>query len=140
MQQTVTSTEPLKNDPLRITITKKDSTSGSNAGATSLAGAEFTIKYYDVPVTGAGAVTSYAQVKGKAATRTWVYRTDENGELHTVEPDKYLVKDASSELFYDDGYAVIPLGAITIEETKAPEGYTLAGSFYKKSLSSRRLL
>lgn len=134
MQQTVTSTEPLKNDPLRITITKKDSTSGSNAGATSLAGAEFTIKYYDVPVTGAGAVTSYAQVKGKAATRTWVYRTDENGELHTVEPDKYLVKDASSELFYDDGYAVIPLGAITIEETKAPEGYTLAGSFYKKSL------
>ena len=57
MQQTVTSTEPLKNDPLRITITKKDSTSGSNAGATSLAGAEFTIKYYDVPVTGAGAVT-----------------------------------------------------------------------------------
>lgn len=134
MQQTVTSTEPLKNDPLRITITKKDSTSGSNAGATSLAGAEFTIKYYDVPVTGAGAVTSYAQVKGKAPTRTWVYRTDENGELHTVEPDKYLVKDASSELFYDDGYAVIPLGAITIEETKAPEGYTLAGSFYKKSL------
>lgn len=134
MQQTVTSTEPLKNDPLRITITKKDSTSGSNAGATSLAGAEFTIKYYDVPVTGAGAVTSYAQVKGKAATRTWVYRTDENGELHTVEPDKYLVKDASSELFYDDGYAVIPLGAITIEETKAPDGYTLAGSFYKKSL------
>lgn len=134
MQQTVTSTEPLKNDPLRITITKKDSTSGSNAGATSLAGAEFTIKYYDVPVTGASAVTSYAQVKGKAPTRTWVYRTDENGELHTVEPDKYLVKDASSELFYDDGYAVIPLGAITIEETKAPEGYTLAGSFYKKSL------
>lgn len=134
MQQTVTSTEPLKNDPLRITITKKDSTSGSNAGATSLAGAEFTIKYYDVPVTGAGAVTSYAQVKGKAATRTWVYRTDENGELHTVETDKYLVKDASSELFYDDGYAVIPLGAITIEETKAPDGYTLAGSFYKKSL------
>ena len=134
MQQTVTSTEPLKNDPLRITITKKDSTSGSNAGATSLAGAEFTIKYYDVPVTGAGAVTSYAQVKGKAPTRTWVYRTDENGELHTVEPDKYLVKDASSELFYDDGYAVIPLGAITIEETKAPVGYTLAGSFYKKSL------
>lgn len=134
MQQTVTSTEPLKNDPLRITITKKDSTSGSNAGATSLAGAEFTIKYYDVPVTGAGAVTSCAQVKGKAPTRTWVYRTDENGELHTVEPDKYLVKDASSELFYDDGYAVIPLGAITIEETKAPEGYTLAGSFYKKSL------
>lgn len=134
MQQTVTSTEPLKNDPLLITITKKDSTSGSNAGATSLAGAEFTIKYYDVPVTGAGAVTSYAQVKGKAPTRTWVYRTDENGELHTVEPDKYLVKDASSELFYDDGYAVIPLGAITIEETKAPEGYTLAGSFYKKSL------
>lgn len=134
MQQTVTSTEPLKNDPLRITITKKDSTSGSDAGAASLAGAEFTIKYYDVPVTGVGAVTSYAQVKGKTPTRTWVYRTDANGELHTVEPDKYLVKDASSELFYDDGYAVIPLGAITIEETKAPEGYTLAGSFYKKSL------
>lgn len=131
MQQTVTSTEPLKNDPLEIYLVKKDSTSGSDAGAATLAGAEFTIKYYDVPVTGAGAVTSYAQVKGKTPTRTWVYRTDENGELHTNEPDKYLVKDASSELFYNEGYAVVPLGVITIEETKAPDGYTLAGSFFK---------
>lgn len=133
MNQKVTSTEPLKNDPIRIQIQKEDSTSGANVGATSLAEAEFTVKYYDVPVTGVDAVTTYEQLKEKTPVRTWVYRTDENGELHTGNPDKYLVKDSSSELFYDTitNEPTIPLGAITIEETKAPDGYTLSGNFFK---------
>lgn len=132
MEQTVTSTEPLKNDPLEIYLEKKDSTSGDATGSASLAGAEFTIKYYDVPVTGAGAVTSYAQVKGKAPTRTWVYRTDESGAIRTKYPDQYLIVNRSDALYKNkDGVSIIPLGAITIEETKAPAGYTLAGRFFK---------
>lgn len=131
MEQTVTSTEPLKNDPLEIYLEKKDSTSGDATGSASLAGAEFTVKYYDVPVTGANAVTKYEQLKGKTPTRTWVYRTDENGAIRTTQADKYLVKEKSSDLYFEYGVSVIPLGAITIEETKAPAGYTLAGRFFK---------
>ena len=132
MQQTVTSTEPLKNDPLEIYLEKKDSTSGDATGSASLAGAEFTVKYYDVPVTGANAVTKYEQLKGKTPTRTWIYRTDENGAIRTKYPDQYLIVNRSDALYKNkDGVSIIPLGAITIEETKAPAGYTLAGRFFK---------
>lgn len=132
MEQTVTSTEPLKNDPLEIYLEKKDSTSGDATGSASLAGAEFTVKYYDVPVTGANAVTKYEQLKGKTPTRTWIYRTDENGAIRTKYPDQYLIVNRSDALYKNkDGVSIIPLGAITIEETKAPAGYTLAGRFFK---------
>lgn len=132
MEQTVTSTEPLKNDPLEIYLEKEDSTSGDATGSASLAGAEFTVKYYDVPVTGANAVTKYEQLKGKTPTRTWVYRTDESGAIRTKYPDQYLIANRSDALYKNkDGVSIIPLGAITIEETKAPAGYTLAGRFFK---------
>lgn len=132
MEQTVTSTEPLKNDPLEIYLEKKDSTSGDATGSASLAGAEFTVKYYDVPITGANAVTKYEQLKGKTPTRTWVYRTDESGAIRTKYPDQYLIVNRSDALYKNkDGVSIIPLGAITIEETKAPAGYTLAGRFFK---------
>jgi hypothetical protein len=136
MEQTVTSTEPLKNDPLEIYLEKKDSTSGDATGSASLAGAEFTVKYYDVPITGANAVTKYEQLKGKTPTRTWVYRTDESGAIRTKYPDQYLIVNRSDALYKNkDGVSIIPLGAITIEETKAPAGYTLAGRFFKDKVT-----
>jgi len=131
MEQTVTSTEPLKNDPINIQIQKEDSTSGSASGAASLAGAEFTVKYYDVPVTGADAVTTYEQLQaiGKGPARTWVYKTDENGIVDMANVS-YLVKDQSSELYYnEEGVSIFPYGCVTIEETKAPEGYLKTGEF-----------
>ena len=131
MEQTCFSIEPLKNDPIGIQIKKEDSTSGSNAGAASLAGAEFTVRYYDVDVSGTVDKDAvYQTVKAMSPTRTWVYKTVDTGEVYMSDPDQYLIKDKSDELYYNsNGESVFPYGVITIEETKAPDGYTRAGSF-----------
>lgn len=130
MEQTVTSTEPLKNDPINIQIQKEDSTSGSASGAASLAGAEFTVKYYDVDVSGSiNKDAVYQKIKTMQSTKTWVYKTDENGAVKMAE-EAYLIKERSSELYYNkSGKPIFPYGAITIEETKAPAGYTRTGAF-----------
>ena len=130
MEQTVTSTEPLKNDPINIQIQKEDSTSGSASGAASLAGAEFTVKYYDVDVSGSiNKDAVYQKIKTMQPTKTWVYKTDENGAVKMAE-EAYLIKERSSELYYNkSGKPIFPYGAITIEETKAPAGYTRTGAF-----------
>lgn len=130
MEQTVTSTEPLKNDPINIQIQKEDSTSGSASGAASLAGAEFTVKYYDVDVSGSiNKDVVYQKIKTMQPTKTWVYKTDENGAVKMAE-EAYLIKERSSELYYNkSGKPIFPYGAITIEETKAPAGYTRTGAF-----------
>lgn len=130
MEQTVTSTEPLKNDPINIQIQKEDSTSGSASGAASLAGAEFTVKYYDVDVSGSiNKDAVYQKIKKMQPAKTWVYKTDENGAVKMAE-EAYLIKERSSELYYNkSGKPIFPYGAITIEETKAPAGYTRTGAF-----------
>lgn len=130
MEQTVTSTEPLKNDPINIQIQKEDSTSGSASGAASLAGAELTVKYYDVDVSGSiNKDAVYQKIKTMQPTKTWVYKTDENGAVKMAE-EAYLIKERSSELYYNkSGKPIFPYGAITIEETKAPAGYTRTGAF-----------
>lgn len=130
MEQTVTSTEPLKNDPINIQIQKEDSTSGSASGAASLAGAEFTVKYYDVDVSGSiNKDAVYQKIKTMQPTKTWLYKTDENGAVKMAE-EAYLIKERSSELYYNkSGKPIFPYGAITIEETKAPAGYTRTGAF-----------
>ena len=130
LDKTCESTEGLRNDPISISIKKEDSTSGSNSGAASLAGAEFTVSYYDVPVSGPDAVTKYSDLAGKTPVRKWVFTTDENGNTDMNKSDQYLIKNKSDELFRDkNGNPVFPFGAITIEETKAPDGYTKAGAF-----------
>lgn len=140
MNQTVTSIEPLQNDPLVLQIQKKDSVTGTTSGAGDLSGAQFTVKYYDVPVSGADAVTSYEQLKGKEPTRTWVYKTDADGKIRTKYPEQYLVKELSDELYYDkQNVSVIPLGVITVEETKAPDGYTASGAFYQKDINGNKV-
>ena len=130
MNQKVTSTEPLKNDPIRIQIQKEDSTSGANVGAASLAGAEFTVKYFDVNVSGSVDKDAiYESVKTMVPTRTWVYKTDETGKVD-MHDSSYLVTEKSDELYYsNERRPTFPYGAVTIEETKAPDGYTKTGAF-----------
>ncbi|MER8326244.1 SpaA isopeptide-forming pilin-related protein, partial [Acinetobacter baumannii] len=40
---------------------------------------------------------------------------------------KSFLKEGSDELYYDDENPCLPLGTISIEETKAPKGYLLKG-------------
>ena len=119
------------NDPMAIEIKKIDQETGSltTQGAASLEGAQFTVKYYDGYYT-----------KGnlpEKATRTWVIETKpikfSDGSIHYITglDDKYKV--SGDEFYSIVGLPdpVLPLGTISIEETKAPNGYNLEGSYLK---------
>lgn len=112
----IQSTDVPLNDPLTITLNKISADGTVVANPASLEGAEFTIKYYagqytfnDLPTT---------------TTRTWVIQTKlVGGRYFALMSDTYKV---SGDPFYlDAGIPTLPLGTITVEETKAPEGYTL---------------
>lgn len=123
-QTTTTNlTEKPKNDPIGLEIVKNDAENkGMPQGDATLEGAEFTIKYYD------GYYTKDNLPKN--ATRTWVVATKEV----TYSPGKkgYVARlsnsnKVSGDDFYTDenGAITLPLGTISIEETKAPKGYFL---------------
>lgn len=122
---TVNVTDAPQNDPADMLVAKVDAETGkaSPLGAGTLAGAEFTVKYYD---------GFYTQENlPEKATRTWVLKTNENGYTSLIraktEPDKYFVK---GDTFYQntEGRYTLPLGTVTIQETKAPAGYLLSDS------------
>lgn len=123
---TVNVTDAPQNDPADMLVAKVDAETGkaSPLGAGTLAGAEFTVKYYD---------GFYAQENlPEKATRTWVLKTDEDGftglSSARENPDIYL---SSGDSFYqtaDGKMYTLPLGTVTIQETKAPAGYLLSDS------------
>ena len=111
------------NDPVRISINKVDSETGDKVqGGASLENAEFTVKYY-AGYYNAGNLPANA-------TRTWVIKTlkTAGGNYMAVLDNTYKV---SGDDFYkvSNGTVVLPLGTISIEETKAPEGYNLEGAY-----------
>ena len=111
------------NDPVLITLNKVDSESGDEVqGGASLENAEFTVRYYDGYYTKDNLPAS--------ATRTWVIKTLKHSSGKYVAN---LNKDwkVSGDDFYTNasGAVCLPLGTISIEETKAPEGYSLEGAY-----------
>ena len=113
----VNSTDTPLNDPLQITLNKVSPDSEVVENPTSLEGAEFTIKYYagqytfdDLPAT---------------TTRTWVVKTLKNAQGKYITGLDPVYKVSGDEFYLDAGIPTLPLGTITVEETKAPEGYTL---------------
>lgn len=131
---TVNVTDAPQNDPADMLVAKVDSETGkaSPLGAGTLAGAEFTVKYYD---------GFYTQENlPEKATRTWVLKTDENGRTSlarvTLDKDKYFV---SGDSFYTstNGNITLPIGTVTVQETKAPSGYLLSdNSVYIQQITS----
>lgn len=122
---TVNVTDAPQNDPADMLVAKVDAETGkaSPLGAGTLAGAEFTVKYYD---------GFYTQENlPEKATRTWVLKTDAKGRTSLLgaqnKPDTYFV---SGDSLYTstDGYATLPIGTVSVQETKAPQGYLLSDS------------
>lgn len=112
------------NDPFTLTLEKIDDGKAVNGaqGNASLAGAQFTVKYYDGYYTKSNLP--------KEAEKIWVFQTKELENPSTGEILYYLFynddyKVSGPELYEINGTETLPLGTITIEETKAPEGYTL---------------
>ncbi len=121
------------NDPVAITLTKIDSATGEAAqGGASLEGAEFTVKFY-AGFYDAGNLPANA-------TRTWVIKTVKasNGKFVAMLNKTCKV---SGDDFYTNaaGTAILPLGTLSIEETKAPEGYKLDGATLQASGSSTKV-
>ena len=114
----VQSTDQPLNDPLNIELNKVSADGTVVTNPASLEGAEFTIKYYagqytfnDLPTT---------------ATRTWVIKTIKSPVDNTYKAALGDTFKVSGDPFYlDAGIPTLPLGTLTVEETKAPAGYTL---------------
>ena len=104
--------------PIGLILEKYDSETGVNvpSGQASLAGAEFTISYFD------DFYDFNPSSQGISPTRTWVMRTDERGHIYL----NHQYKISGDPFFYgSDGTVTLPLGTVTIQETKAPVGYLL---------------
>lgn len=126
-QTTTTNvTEKPKNDPIGLEIVKNDAENKvMPQGDATLEGAEFTIKYYDEYYTKDNLPSK--------ATRTWVVATKE--VTYSTGKKGYVARlsnsnKVSGDDFYTDenGAITLPLGTISIEETKAPKGYFLKGA------------
>lgn len=126
---TVTFTDLPKADPVSILLQKVDSDTNQNKpqGGGSLSGAEFTVKYYD------GFYDIDPATQGRTAVRTWVLRTDEEGYCRL--DDSYKV--SGDDFYYNEtSLPQLPLGTITIQETKAPVGYLLNDEMYIRQITS----
>lgn len=116
----VSFTDKPMDDPAAIVIQKKDKYTGNTIkGKKTLAGAQFTIKYYD---------GFYDRNSLPArATRTWVIETKERTRSDGRKVYQAGLSDTykvGGDNFYKvDGAITIPRGTITIQETKAPDGY-----------------
>ena len=116
------SEETPGNDPLRIYLNKISEDGQYVSNPPSLAGAEFTVNFYN-------AQHSSVEALPAVPTRSWVIKTLQNGTIFSASLDtEHLVSGAP--FYYEQGMATLPLGTVTVQETKAPTGYTLDGATY----------
>ena len=118
---TETITDMPGNDPISLVLSKRTA-DGHGSGNTRLEGAEYTVKYYDTL-----SDTDPAQ-SGSTAKYTWIFKTNEKGFI--LLSDNYLVSGSDGLVKNFGGSYTIPIGTITIQETKAPEGYLLNDTVY----------
>lgn len=99
-----------------------------SSGDASLAGAEFTFRYYD----GQYATAAETEASG-APTRTWAFKTNEKGRIRTMDES---LKVSGDDLFYNSmGQITLPIGTLLIQETKAPEGYLIDPTVYVRNIT-----
>jgi hypothetical protein len=104
-------------DPADILLIKLDDDAGEGEpqGGASLKGARFTITYYK------GHYKTEDDLKGKTPARQWIVETDGDGfamldSISLVSGDPFYYDSTGKKI-------TIPLGTITVRETKAPDGY-----------------
>ena len=113
--------------PVEILLEKTDARTGEKTpgGSAVFEDAEFTVKYYD------GYYDRDPALEGIEAERTWVMKTDASGKVMLQEEWKI-----SGDGFYKNqaGENVLPLGTVTIQETKAPDGYLVNETVFVRQI------
>ncbi len=126
---TVTIPNQPQLDPVGVLLGKVDAETNQSKpqGSASLEGAQFTVKYYKV------SSTTDPALDGESPARTWVLQTDEDGFCYL--DDEWKV---SGDNFYlsSSGVPSLPLGTITIQETKAPEGYLINSKVFVRRITT----
>ena len=124
------------NDPLGIVINKinADGTTTSD-----LSGAEYTIKYYPKQYN----TVAEIQADSEAKATTWVIKTVKSASGYFASlDDAHIVSDVSDSAKFgktNAGRYIIPLGTITVEETKAPTGFTKDGAVVSSAATGATL-
>lgn len=118
-----------QSDPVRILLGKVDKETNKNKpqGSASLAGAEFTIKYYK------GLYDSDPAKSGQVPARSWVVKTDSDGYCRL---DKAFVVSGDELYYASNGDATLPIGTITIQESKAPTGYFINNEVFVRKITT----
>lgn len=124
-------TEPLI-ELFKVDMEIKKATAQGNA---SLEWAEFTWKYYD------GLYNK--DNLPEQATKTWITKTmsekDSDGSTHYVTRLSDTYKVSGDDFYLQDGKVVLPMGTLTVEETKAPNGYLLDGAYLQVNGSEEQI-
>lgn len=119
-----------QSDPISILLGKVDKETNKNKpqGSASLAGAEFTVKYYK------GLYDSDPAKSGQTPARSWVLKTNKDGYCNLAKGYK-----VSGDDFYyaSNGDATLPVGTITIQETKAPTGYFINNEVFVRKITTK---
>ena len=118
------------NDPIGLLLKKVDAETGNEmvVGNGTFEGAEYTIKYYD------GQYKVENLLNNIQPIRTWVLKTNKDGKIQFRSSEKIKGDD----FYYDilTGFRTVPLGTITIQETKAPVGYKLDNTLYIRNIEA----
>lgn len=118
-----------QSDPVSVVLGKVDKETNKNKpqGSASLEGAEFTVKYYK------GLYDEDPATQGQTPARSWVLKTDADGYCRLS--DKFKV---SGDDFYYNGNSdpTLPVGTLTIQETKAPTGYFINDKVFVQKITS----
>ena len=115
------------NDPVYILLHKKDELTGQY---TNMENAEFTVSYYK------GYYYSEQELSDKTPERQWVLKTDSRG--YTYLDEAHRADSDFGEPFYltsdENPNPAIPLGTVTIQETKAPQGFKLNSELFIRQI------
>lgn len=117
-----------QSDPVSVVLGKVDKETNKNKpqGSASLAGAEFTVKYYK------GLYDSDPAKSGQVPARSWVLKTDKDGQCDLTKEYKI----SGDDFYYNNtGLPTLPVGTITIQETKAPSGYFINNEVFVRKIT-----
>lgn len=135
--------EDIELDPIQIEIRKQNAagTVVAGNGGKSLAGAQFTMKFWPYDETESYTAAQFKKwaAQGRKPQKTWVFETKYiSGGYYVAYDDSYKV--SGDDLFYDEsGYPALPHGWLTVEETKAPDGFTLEGGQFFSEDSNNKI-